>query len=82
MRNFEGFITTYRQPSDYQSHDPSRCLACQARKKEEGQEGVAGLLTGDRMSIVPEGFERVHQRLTRIRWRPIKQALADQQEDE
>jgi len=81
VRNFEGFITTYTQPTDYQPHDPSRCPACQARREEEGQEGVAGLLAGDRTSIVPEGFEQAHQRLTRIRWRPIKQALAGQEED-
>jgi hypothetical protein len=51
-------------------------------KDEEGQEGVAGLLTGARMSIVPEGFEQVHQRLTRIRWLPIKRALSGEEEEE
>ena len=81
LRNFEGYISTYTESTDYQPHDPSRCPACQARKDEGGQEGVAGLLAGDRISIVPEGFEQIHQRLTRIRWRPIKKALKEQGEE-
>jgi lysine 2,3-aminomutase len=80
VRNFEGFITTYTEPADYQPHDPTRCPACQARRDEEGQEGVAGLLAGQQMSIAPEGFERTHQRLTRIRWMPLKQQLAHEEE--
>jgi lysine 2,3-aminomutase len=81
VRNFEGLITTYTQPEDYAQHDPSRCPACQARRIEEGQEGVAGLLAGARMLIAPEGFEAMHQRLTRIRWRPIKKELTGTVED-
>ena len=81
VRNFEGLITTYTQPEDYTQHDPSRCPACQARRIEEGQEGVAGLLAGARMLIAPEGFEATHQRLTRIRWRPIKKELSGTVED-
>lgn len=80
LRNFEGFITTYTQPTDYQPHDPSRCPACQARRVEDGQEGVAGLLAGDRDCIAPEGFEQSHQRLTRIHWKPVKRVLAEIQE--
>ncbi|MBN1953686.1 MAG: lysine 2,3-aminomutase [Anaerolineae bacterium] len=80
LRNFEGFITTYSEPEDYAPHDPSRCPACQRRLDEEGQEGVVGLLAGERITIAPEGFERIHQRLTRIRWRPIKKALAEEGE--
>jgi hypothetical protein len=38
------------------------------------------LLTGEQLAIVPEGFEKAHQRLTRIRWAPIKAALAKAQE--
>jgi len=33
------------------------------------------------MSTLPEGFERVHQRLARIRWLPIKQALSGDEEE-
>lgn len=80
LRNFEGYITTYTEPADYQAHDPSRCPSCQGRREEDGQEGVAGLLAGDRMAIAPEGFEQIHQRLTRIRWLPIKQTLSGEEE--
>jgi lysine 2,3-aminomutase len=71
LRNFEGYISTYTEPTDYQAHDPCSCSACASRREEGGQEGVAALLAGDRMSIVPEGFEQVHHRLTRIRWQAI-----------
>jgi len=72
LRNFEGFITTYTEPTDYQAHDPTSCPACQRKVAEGGQEGVAGLLAGQRMAIVPDGFEQAHHRLTRVRWNPIK----------
>ena len=77
VRNFEGFITTYTQPETYQRHDPDTCPSCQTRTAgiEDGQEGIAALLAGDEVAIVPEGFHTSHQRLTRIRWAPIKQAL-------
>ena len=68
VRNFEGYMVTYTQPTDYKPHDPASCPACQRAGSEEGQEGVAGLLAGDKLAIVPEGFEQAHQRLTRIRW--------------
>jgi lysine 2,3-aminomutase len=77
LRNFEGFITTYTEPVAYQSHGAENCLSCQNRREEDGQEGVASLLSGDRVSIAPEGFDTIHQRLTRIRWRPIKRAIAE-----
>jgi len=78
VRNFEGFITTYTQPETYQRHDPGTCPSCQkhaAHWGEDGQEGIAALLAGDQTAIVPEGYDTSHQRLTRIRWAPIKQAL-------
>ncbi|UCC75885.1 MAG: lysine 2,3-aminomutase [Anaerolineales bacterium] len=71
LRNFEGFITTYAEPESYEPHARSVCPVCQSRRDEGGQEGVAGLLEGDRLAIVPEGFERVHHRLTRVRWSAI-----------
>lgn len=67
LRNYEGFITAYTQPEEYKRHDPATCPECQARAKqsgEAGQEGLAGLLAGERMSIAPEGFNTVHQRLS------------------
>jgi lysine 2,3-aminomutase len=78
VRNFEGFITTYTQPETYKRHDPGTCPSCQKRAAEwgeDGQEGIAALLAGDEVAIVPEGFDTSHQRLTRIRWAPIKKAL-------
>ena len=75
VRNFEGYITTYTEPADYQRHDPTTCPACQSQQDEGPQEGVAGLLAGRRMAITPEGFDQVHHRLTRIRWQAIKQRL-------
>jgi lysine 2,3-aminomutase len=79
LRNYEGFISSYTQPGTYQHHDPKTCPSCQRQQreaKEEGQEGLAALLSGETLAIVPEGFEATHQRLTRIRWAPIKAALA------
>ena len=70
VRNFEGFISTYTQPTDYQPHDSATCAYCQAARPEPGQEGVEGLLAGHAMTIAPEGFDQVHQRLTRIAWQP------------
>jgi lysine 2,3-aminomutase len=79
VRNYEGFISAYTQPETYQRHDPSTCPSCQRHQLdsgEDGQEGVAALLSGEQASITPEGFDTTHQRLTRIHWAPIKAALA------
>jgi lysine 2,3-aminomutase len=68
VRNFEGFISTYTQPTNYQPHDPATCPYCQRARPEPGQEGVEALLAGHAMAIAPEGFDRVHRRLTDIAW--------------
>jgi lysine 2,3-aminomutase len=73
VRNFEGFISAYTQPTDYQAHDPATCIYCQTAWPEPGQEGVNGLLAGHAMTIAPEGFDQVHQRQTRIPWQPVWQ---------
>jgi lysine 2,3-aminomutase len=62
LRNYEGYITTYEEPLEYEQHDRSRCKACQAARPEPGQSGVLGLLEGEQMWIEPEGFEEVHAR--------------------
>lgn len=62
LRNFEGFITTYSEPLDY---DPHAILAQESQiepRLEEGQEGIHGLLQGQRMAIEPAGFDDVHAR--------------------
>lgn len=66
LRNFEGFITTYTQPTKYPSHDAANCVYCQNRRREKGQEGISGLLAGQNMTIAPEGYEQVHQRLAEV----------------
>jgi lysine 2,3-aminomutase len=63
LRNFEGYIATYSQPTGYKSHDPSTCEYCQNAWPEPGQRGVAGLLAGEQAAIKPEGFEDAHQRM-------------------
>lgn len=62
VRNYEGLISTYAQPTQYQRHDPSTCPYCQARPSEGRQDGVAGLLAGRQRIIAPEGWEEAHQR--------------------
>jgi lysine 2,3-aminomutase len=62
LRNFEGFITTYSEPQDY---DPEEIKAQEIkieRRLEPGQEGVSALLEGERLVIEPEGFSKVHSR--------------------
>jgi lysine 2,3-aminomutase len=72
LRNFEGFITTYDEPNDYTGHTAARPEQPLPRK-EPGQEGVHGLLTGERKHIKPEGFDRTHERKTppgEVQWDP------------
>jgi lysine 2,3-aminomutase len=62
VRNYEGLISTYTQPTDYVSHDPTACTYCRARLGEDGQEGVAGLLAGRASTIAPDGWRSLHRR--------------------
>jgi len=62
LRNYEGFISTYEEPLDYQPHDPEACLFCRLQRPEAGQSGVFGLLDGQQMDIRPQGFDRLHTR--------------------
>ncbi len=79
LRNYEGHITTYEEPVDYQPHDPKTCSYCRNKKTGPGQGGVSELLDGDRMFIKPEGFDELHNRgggMHRLRadaekWRPL-----------
>ena len=66
LRNFEGFITTYEEPQNYQSHDPRSCSFCQQRRDEFGQSGIAGLLDGEETTIQPQGFSQTHSRKTGV----------------
>ena len=51
LRNFEGVITTYTEPTDYKNE--CHCEDCNGHV-----EGVASLLRGDRLSLEPEGLSR------------------------
>ena len=64
VRNYEGFTCSYAQPVDYRPHDPTSCAYCTARRDEEGQAGVSGLLEGHARVIAPEGWHTSHQRST------------------
>ncbi len=62
LRNFEGFLTTYTEPLEYDPNDIKPQEALIEPRPEPGQEGVLALLEGKKMFIEPEGFEDVHAR--------------------
>lgn len=62
LRNFEGFITTYAEPEDYDPREVQALEEAAGRRPEVGQEGVFALLEGRQMTIAPEGFEEIHAR--------------------
>jgi len=62
LRNYEGYVTTYEEPTEYKTHDPATCSYCQNKRPEPGQLGVTGLLDGEEMFIKPEGFDQTHDR--------------------
>lgn len=55
LRNFEGVITTYTQPTDYKSD--CRCDVCTGKKKVK-QIGVAGLISGCESTLEPTQLAR------------------------
>ena len=55
LRNFEGVITTYKEPKNY-SPD-CHCEVCRGKKKIH-QIGISALLSGEKMSIEPENLDR------------------------
>jgi len=62
VRNYEGFISTYAQPTQYEPHQASDCQYCRQRRAEQGQEGVAGLLANREATIAPEHWHESHKR--------------------
>ena len=62
LRNYEGYITTYEEPREYERHDAGQCKYCSTAGAEPVQEGVAGLLVGHTYSIRPQGFDELHAR--------------------
>lgn len=65
LRNFEGVITTYTEPSEY--HSECNCPECQAARNkaevpaDKAVDGVISLLEGERMNIEPKALIR-HER--------------------
>ncbi len=60
LRNFEGYITTYEEPTDYVPEQAAKFKG--TKRYEPGQAGITGLLDGDEMFIKPEGFDTLHER--------------------
>ncbi|MDR2868389.1 MAG: lysine 2,3-aminomutase, partial [Bacteroidales bacterium] len=52
LRNFEGVITTYTEPENYQDCQCDKC------KQTAHSEGVASLLNGENLSLEPQDLER------------------------
>jgi lysine 2,3-aminomutase len=79
LRNYEGYISAYEEPVQYQPHDPKTCRFCQEKRQEVGQHGVFGLLDGEALAVKPEGFDELHNRgggMHRLRadaskWQPL-----------
>lgn len=65
LRNFEGVITTYTEPSEYHSEcNCPECRAARAQKQipdDKAVDGVITLLEGKRMNIEPKALKR-HER--------------------
>jgi lysine 2,3-aminomutase len=62
LRNYEGYISTYIEPEDYDPHMIDHLDRQSAHRQEAGQSGVYGLLNGEAMDIKPEGFDELHRR--------------------
>ncbi|SDK87309.1 lysine 2,3-aminomutase [Natronincola ferrireducens] len=58
LRNYEGVITTYTEPSAYE--ESCSCDVCTG-KKDHKVHGVAGLLQGNKVALEPANLER-HER--------------------
>lgn len=61
VRNYEGVITTYTTPDEY--NDECQCPDCRAAREKDAKhrEGVARLLRGDELALEPQNLER-HKR--------------------
>ncbi|MBN1287656.1 MAG: lysine 2,3-aminomutase [Anaerolineae bacterium] len=62
LRNFEGYITVYEEPQDYDPHIIDHLDRQAVHRTEGGQAGVSALLTGEQVAIKPEGFDTIHRR--------------------
>ncbi len=62
LRNFEGYITTYQEPTDYVPTVEETPQQNESIK----QEGILALLEGEQMAIKPQGFDEAHARSAAI----------------
>jgi len=62
LRNYEGGIFSYPQPKDRVSVCPPTCKMCDDYAKVESKEGVAGVLSGRKMCLIPQGTLRESRR--------------------
>lgn len=62
VRNFEGFITTYQEPLDYDPTIIEQQESLIEPRPEPGQDGIHGLLRERRMFIAPSGFDDIRAR--------------------
>jgi lysine 2,3-aminomutase len=66
LRNYEGVITTYKEPENYQAINCKKnCSQCDLGLKPENAIGIQKLLTGDSktISLIPEGNIRQKRRV-------------------
>ena len=62
MRNYEGGTFQYPEPKDRISVCPPTCKMCEDYADLESSEGVAGVLSGKKFALVPEGSARAKRR--------------------
>ncbi len=60
LRNYEGVLTTYTQPSDYKGHNPENCEYCHDQNLV-AKDGIAKLLNGEGTSLQPENLRRINR---------------------
>jgi len=60
LRNFEGVITTYKEPETYRNE--CNCPVCRGEEKVE-LIGVSRLLAGQQMTLEPAGLLRNRRKL-------------------
>ena len=60
LRNYEGYLTTYEEPTDYKPEKAAKFIG--EKRPEPGQSGITGLLEGEHMDIKPENFDKIHDR--------------------
>jgi len=62
LRNYEGGTFAYPEARDRASACPSTCALCEDCAELESKEGVAGLLAGKKLCLVPEDSARARRR--------------------